>query len=167
MTWRSGQHAFYTAGEFVLEAPPGKIMFEAVKGFENWPAQKEVEVKAGETVALTLTIKPMLNMSAKGWYNGSTHAHPNKGANQHNSLEDVMFAARAEGLNLVTALVGNKDTRIIDREHFVKGGGEHPVSLKDPDMIVLVGQEFRPEIWGSRLLRRHEGSFDFALCHRV
>ena len=90
----------------------------------------------------------MVDMAAKGWYNGSTHAHPNKGGNQHNTLEDVMAAARAEGLDLVTTLVGNKDTRIVDREHFVKGGGEHPVSLGDPNLIVLVGQEFRPLLWG-------------------
>ncbi len=148
MTWRSGEHAFYTKGEFVLEAPPGKMTVEAVKGLEHWPVRQEIEVKSGQTAELVLTLKPMIDVAAKGWYNGSTHAHPNKGGNQHNTLEDVMAVARAEGLNLVTTLVGNKDTRIVDREHFVKGGGAHPVSRGDPNLIVLVGQEFRPLLWG-------------------
>ena len=147
MTWRSGDHVFYTTGEFVLEAPPGEITFEAVKGFEHWPIQQKVEVKAGEVVELRLTLNRMVNMAAKGWYNGSTHAHPNKGGNQNNSMDDLMFAGRAEGLNLITALIGNKDTRIVDREYFVPGGGAHPVS-RGADMSVLVGQEFRPLVWG-------------------
>jgi hypothetical protein len=107
-----------------------------------------VKIKAGQTVEVLLTSKPMIDMAAKGWYSGSTHAHANKGANQHNSLQDVMSIARAEGLHLITTLAGNKDTRIIDREHFVPGGGEHPVSRDDPSLIILVGQEYRPLVWG-------------------
>ncbi len=148
MTWRSGDHTFYAEGEFVFEAPPGKMTLEAVKGFEYWPIKQEIEVKAGETAELVLNIKRMVDMPAKGWYSGTTHTHPNKGGNQNNTLEDVMAIGRAEDLRVVTPLVANKDNRIIDREHWVKGGGEHPVSRDDPNMIVLVGQEFRPPLWG-------------------
>jgi len=148
VTWRSGEHIFYTEGEFLFETPPGRISLEAVKGFEYSPIKQEVEVKAGETSDLVLNITQMVDMTAKGWYSGTNHTHPNKGGNQNNTLEDMMSIGRAEDLHVMTPLVGNKDNRIIDREHFIKGGGEHPVSHSDPNTIIVVGQEFRPPMWG-------------------
>ena len=39
-----------------------------------------------------------------------------------------MLMARAQGMNIVSALVANKDNRILDWQYFRKGGGEHPAS---------------------------------------
>ncbi len=148
MTRRLGEHVFHTEGKFTLEVPPGKMTIEAVKGFEYRPAKREIEVKAGEVTQVVLTLKPMIDMAAKGWYNGSTHAHMNYGGNLRNSLENMMMMARAEDLDIVNVLVANKDNRILDWQHFVKGGREHPVSKGDPNMIVIVGEEYRPPFWG-------------------
>ena len=152
MTYRSGDHVFHTEGEFTLEAPAGKLRLDAVKGFEYWPARREVEVKAGETADATLTLKTLVNMRAKGWYSGSTHAHMNYGGNLRNTLENMMMMGRAENLDVVNALVANKDNRIMDWEYFVKGGGEHPISKLDPNMLVVVGEEYRPPFWGHTFL---------------
>ena len=148
MNYRSGEHVFHTGGEFTMEVPPGRMTLEAVKGFERRPAKQEVEVKAGELVQVTLTLQSLVDMQAKGWYSGSTHAHMNYGGNLRNTLEHMMLLGRAEDTPVVNVLTANKDNRILDWEHFVKGGGEHPVSRKDPGMVVIVGEEYRPPFWG-------------------
>ena len=51
-------------------------------------------------------------------------------------------------MDLLNIQIANKDNRILDWQHFVKGGGEHPVSRDDPNMIVIIGEEYRPPFWG-------------------
>ena len=67
-----------------------------MKGFEYWPAKQEVEVRPAKWPQVTLPLKPMVDMPAKGWYSGSTHAHMNYGGNLRNTLEHMMLMARAE-----------------------------------------------------------------------
>jgi TolB protein len=148
MTYRSGDHVFHTEGEFTMSAPPGKMTIEAVKGFEYLPAKQEVEIRPSEVAKLVLTLKPIVDMAGKGWYSGSTHAHMNYGGNLHNTLENMMMMSRAEDQDVVNVLIANKDNRILDWQHFVKGGGEHPVSKSDPSLKVIVGEEYRPPFWG-------------------
>jgi TolB protein len=148
MAYRSGDHVFHSTGEFTMEAPTGKMTIEAVKGFEYWPAKQEVDVRPGEVARVTLVLKPMVDMPAKGWYSGSTHAHMNYGGNLRNTLEHMMLMARAEDAQVALTLVANKDNRIMDWEHFVQGGAGHPISKDDPRMAVIVGEEYRPPFWG-------------------
>ena len=42
MNYRSGEHVFHTGREFTMEAPPGRMTLEALKGFERWPARQEI-----------------------------------------------------------------------------------------------------------------------------
>jgi len=146
MTYRSGDHIFHTEGDFILEAPAGKLSLEAVKGFESWPAKQEVDIRPGAVADVTLTLKPLVSMRDKGWYSGSTHAHMNYGGNLHNTPEHMMLMGRAENLDVVNALAANKDNRIMDWEYFVKGGGAHPASK--PDELLILGEEYRPPFWG-------------------
>ena len=158
MIRRVGEHVFHTGGEFTAEVPTGRMTIEAVKGFEYWPAAQDIEVKEGEVSTAVLRLKPMIDMAGKGWYSGSTHAHMNYGGNLRNTLENMMMMARAEDLDIVNVLVANKDNRILDREHFVPGGGAHPVSKNDRDLVVIVGEEYRPLFWGHTFfigLRNH------------
>ena len=85
-------------------------------------------------------------MSLKGWHNGSTHVHMNYGGNLHNTLENLMMMSAAEDQDMVLKQVANKDNRILDHQFFVRGGGPHPLSRKD--MVLVVGQEYRPPFWG-------------------
>ncbi len=148
MPYRLGEHVFHTEGEFTLEVPPGNMTIEAVKGLEYRPAKKETEVKAGEVAPLVLTLEPLVDMAAIGYYSGSTHTHMNYGGNLRNTLENMMMMSRAEDQDVVNVLVANKDNRILDWQYFVKGGGEHPVSKGDPGIAVIVGEEYRPPFWG-------------------
>lgn len=143
-----GEHLFHTDGQFTLEVPSGKMTLEATKGFEYWPARESIEVKPGETLNVTLTLKPMIDLAARGWINGSTHVHMNYGGNLRNTLQNLMLMSRAEDQEVVNELVANKDNRILDWQHFAPGGGEHPVSKRDPDTLVIVGEEYRPPFYG-------------------
>ena len=146
MTYRSGEHIFHSPGEFTLEAPAGKISIEAVKGFEYHPAREQIEIRAGEVANITLRLRPLVSMRAKGWYSGSTHTHMNYGGNLRNTPTNMLMMGRAENLDVVNALAANKDNRIMDWEYFVQGGGAHTAST--PDELFILGEEYRPPFWG-------------------
>ena len=148
MTRRLNDHVFHSGGEFLLQVPPGRLSLEAVKGFEYQPARLDLDVKADETVQAVLTLKPLVDMSAKGWYSGSTHAHMNYAGNLRNTPAHMMLMGRAEDLDVVNILAANKDSRVFDHQYFEPGGGEHSSSLEDPDVTVIVGEEYRPPFWG-------------------
>jgi hypothetical protein len=72
----------------------------------------------------------------------------NYGGTIHNTPELLMLMARAQGMNIVSGLVANKDNRILDWQYFRKGGGEHPVSNLPGHSLLMFGEENRPPFWG-------------------
>jgi TolB protein len=138
--------AFHHPGTFAVELPVGETRFVAVKGFEHVPADRTVTIRAGETTDVTVRLEHLVDMEARGWYSGSTHVHANYGGNLHNSLENLMFMSEGEDQDIVLEQVANKDNRILDYQYFVPGGGAHPLSRDD--MVLVVGQEFRPPFYG-------------------
>ena len=142
----AGDRLLHSTGEFRVEHPVGKAKLTAVKGFETFPETVEVDIAARETATVRIPLKRMTDLSAKGWHGGSTHVHMNYGGNLHNTLENLMMMSEAEDQDIVLELVANKDNRILDHQFFVPGGGPHPLSRKD--MVLVVGQEYRPPFWG-------------------
>jgi hypothetical protein len=72
----------------------------------------------------------------------------NYGGNLRNTPENLLFMSRAEGQDVVNELVANKDNRILDWQYFEPGGGEHSVTRSVSDMLLFVGQEYRPPFYG-------------------
>ena len=141
-----GDQIFHNDGEFSITLPVGRTDLTAVKGFEFYPSEHQIEIEAGEVTELIIELQRMTDMSAKGWYSASTHVHANYGGNLHNTLENLMMMSRAEDQDLVLEQVANKDNRILDYHYFEAGGEAHSVSEKD--QIVVVGQEYRPPFYG-------------------
>ena len=141
-----GDHVFHHTGRFTVEVPAGRTELTVVKGFEYWPQEIAVEVGAGEVAELTVDLRRLTDMAAKGWYSGSTHVHMNYGGNLHNTLENLVMMSAAEDQDVVNEQVANKDNRILDYQFFVPGGGPHPAST--PEHLVVVGQEYRPPFYG-------------------
>jgi TolB protein len=148
----TGKDYFHTSGEFTMEAPPGRMTLEAVKGFEYQPGQQEVEIQNGKTTDATLALRRLVNMPAKGWYSGSTHVHMNYGGNLHNTPENTAAMADAEDLHFVHATASNKDNRVLDWQYFRPGGHEYPVRPSVAGVKVLVGEEYRPAFLGHTFL---------------
>ena len=119
---------FYMSGSYTVQVPPGRMAGGGTKGFEYWPASKEITVRAGETADIEIPLKRRIDMPAKGWFNGSTHVHMNYGGNLRNTPENLLLTARCEGMHIVSSLVANKDNRIFDWQYFHKGGEVHPAS---------------------------------------
>ena len=142
----AGDRMFHTPGSFTVDLPAGKVSLTAVKGFEFVPATSEAVVTAGQTTNVTVSLQRLADLSASGWYNGSTHVHMNYAGNLHNTIENLMMMSAAEDQDIVNEQVANKDNRILDYHHFVPGGGAHPASTKD--RVVVVGQEYRPPFYG-------------------
>ena len=137
---------FHSTGEFRVEVPVGKVSLTVVKGFEIRPERLDVEIRPNEVTSASVTLTRVADMAAKGWFNGSTHVHMNYAGNLHNTLENLMMMSSAEAQDIVLEQIANKDNRILDYQFFVKGGGPHPLSRKD--MVLVVGQEYRPPFWG-------------------
>lgn len=141
-----GDRVFHQAGTFQVEVPVGRVAIEAVKGFEYMPTRATVQAREGQVVPLDLRLQPITNLSARGWYSGSTHVHMNYAGNLHNTPANLMMMSAAEDQDVVNELVANKDNRILDYELFIPGGKPHPIST--PDRLLVVGEEYRPAFYG-------------------
>jgi TolB protein len=152
----AGDRVFHQTGAFRLEVPVGVVTVEAVKGFEYVPAKATVQAVEGEVARVDIELQPLTNLSARGWYNGSTHVHMNYAGNLHNTLENLLMMSAAEDQDVVNEQIANKDNRILDHQYFVPGGKAHPLSTHD--RLLVVGQEYRPPFYGHVfmfLLRDH------------
>ena len=141
-----GDPIFHHGGQFEVEVPVGRVCLVGVKGFEYWPQRAETDILADQTSSVTMLLERMTDMAAKGWYNGSTHVHMNYGGNLHNSPDNLMMMADAEGQYVATVQIANKDNRVLDHQFFVPGGGPHPLSRTD--RLLVIGQEYRPLLYG-------------------
>src|SRR5439155_4464935 len=115
----SNRQFFHTEVEFTVDVPPGRMLIEAIKGFSYQPADARVEVGAGQTSEISLTLRRAVDMNALGWYSGSTHVHMNYGGNLSNTLDNLRMMSRAEDQDVLNILAANKDNRIFDWQYFV------------------------------------------------
>lgn len=146
MPQRARVGAFHHGGSFELELPAGETRVVVVKGFEHVPVERTLTIEPGEDTEVTVQLEHLVDMEARGWYGGSTHVHANYAGNLHNTLENMMMMSEAEDQDIVLEQIANKDNRILDYQYFVPGGGEHPLSTDD--MVLVVGQEYRPPFYG-------------------
>jgi TolB protein len=140
------RHLFHTSGHYTIEAPPGTFTIEALRGFEYDVTRQTVDVKAGATTSVTVTLRRIADLRTKGWYSGSNHVHMNYAGNLHNTPANMMLMNAAEGANLISLQIANKDNRVLDYQIYVPGQAQHPLSTKD--LIMHVGQEYRPPFYG-------------------
>ena len=141
-----GDRIFHSKGAFTVELPVGEATMTTVAGFERAVDTAKVVVRANEVTLVTVRMKRLTDLSARGWYSGSTHVHMNYAGNLHNTLENLMMMSAAEDQDIVNEQIANKDNRILDYQYFVKGGGAHPLSTRD--RVLVVGQEYRPPFYG-------------------
>ncbi len=142
------ERIFLSSGTYSVEVPPGQLTVDASKGFEYLPAKATVNIQGGKTSEVTLTLKRLADMPARGWYNGTTHTHMNYGGPVRNTPESLLRMAQAQGMHIVNSLVANKDNRILDWQYFVEGGREHTSSNLAARSMILFGEEIRPSFWG-------------------
>jgi hypothetical protein len=141
---QSEYHYFHTSGEFELELPPGRTALAFSKGLEYLPQERAVMVEAGKTAVLTVNLKRLDNLPARGWWDGDNHFHMNYAGVYLNAPERLMEQAEAEDIHVLNDLICNKEQRIPDIAHF--RGAPDPISR--PDRILYFNQEYHPPFWG-------------------
>ncbi len=133
-------HYFHTEGTFEVEVPVGTVAIEAMRGFEYVPASTTVEVAAGRTQDVSLTLERLVDATARGWYSGETHAHDLHQGRYGLTHETFFLQLTAEDLRVTNALIHMDGTRIMGRWEDLTGE-PHPLSTSDH--ILQYAQEFR------------------------
>lgn len=141
---KSEYHYFHTDGDFEVELPAGPTRLAFSRGFEYMPDSREVTIAAGATAQLTVPLKRLDNMSAKGWWDGDNHFHMNYAGVYFNTPHKLMEQAEAEDIHVLNNLICNKEQRIPDVAHFT--GKPDPVSSSR--RILFHAQEYHPPFWG-------------------
>jgi len=90
-------------GDFEKELPAGRVTLRVTRGFETSGVTREVILKEGETTSVEVKLARAIELRAKGWYSGDSHAHMIHGERDITvSFEDVALAARAEDLQYLS-----------------------------------------------------------------
>src|SRR5213075_1275592 len=89
-------HTTLSGHPFELELPPGRYTLTAERGKEYFPTAREVVVGA-QAVDLKVRLRRWIDMAARGWFSGDTHAHRKPA-----ELPNVMLA---EDLNTAFPMV--------------------------------------------------------------
>lgn len=142
-----GESYFHADGRFQIELPAGHYTLEAVKGFEYFPARKEVDLRFLElqdrTVSETLILRRMMDLPSLGWFSGDVHMHPNhRIGGLYISMEDALLVAAGEDIRVANLLISNRQgtSTVFDTEFF-RDGEVDPVSTEES--LLVVQEEFR------------------------
>jgi hypothetical protein len=137
---------FHTAGEELIEVPPGQVTVEVMKGLERVPQRHLVQVSAGATaeLAAVLPARPWRTAAGGRWVSADVHVHMNYGGHYRNTPAHLVVQAQAEELGIIQNLIVNKEQRIPDIAY--SGVGVDPAST--PDTLVVHGQEYHTSYWG-------------------
>jgi hypothetical protein len=71
----SFRDGFRCDGRFEKSLPAGRTRVRVTRGFETRAEERVVEIPAGGVVALELALGRVVDLRARGWYAGDSHAH--------------------------------------------------------------------------------------------
>ncbi len=139
-------HYFHARGTAQIEVPAGALKVEILRGFRQPLEGHTITVAAGGTAQLESTAARVSSAAAGGgrWVSGDVHVHMNYGGLYRNVPAHLLEQMAAEDLDIVHALIVNKEQRFPDIAY--SGRGIDPAS--SPERIVMHGQEFHTSYWG-------------------
>jgi hypothetical protein len=119
---------------------------EILKGFERRFERHQLALAAGQVaeVASNLDENRWQVPDEGHWVSADVHVHMNYGGAYRNTPAHLAAQAQAENLNLVNALIVNKEQRFPD----IAFNGRHVDPASQRDAMVLHGQEFHTSYWG-------------------
>ncbi len=145
LSW-AGDRVFHSDGTDRIELPAGLVTLDVVKGFEFAPARVEVEVVAGQTREVRVSLSRLASLAADGWYSGSTGAHLHGGGPLRYDPRHLLFQADAEDVAVVNDAVAHQDPRVTAADLFAWGRPAH--ALSTAGRLLIFGQEYRPPFHG-------------------
>jgi hypothetical protein len=139
-------HYFHSQGQSSLALPPGIAKITVYRGLATQIARAEILVRAGETVAVDIALKPLPLPPAwrATWHSADVHVHMDYAGAYRNTPEHLVRQASAEDLDVVFDLVVNKEQRIPDYDYF----SPEPDPASTPAVLLSHGQEYHTSYWG-------------------
>jgi hypothetical protein len=90
-------------GELTRGLPPGNTLVRVSRGFETRAVEEEIRLAPGEKKELVLELRRAVDLRARGWYAGDSHAHMLHGERQVPvTFDEVALAAQAEDLQYLS-----------------------------------------------------------------
>lgn len=133
------RHYFYARGEYEVAVPAGRYRIEAVRGICHEAAIEFTEVGSGLRHQVDLTVHPLLDTKARGWYSGNTHTHYHLSIDE-NPDDRIRLVPPAEDLDVsVLSYLIRNDSPYITNRYPV---GRLPQFSRD-GVIMDMGEEAR------------------------
>lgn len=143
-------HFFYTAGALTVRVPSGNVRLEAWRGFEHMPQSLAVELAAGETRPIALSLPRSVDLAELGYYGGDPHLHFDRLTDEDEqcifdllTAEDIRF-----GLNMcyneTDRYSGDMGQLVFPQRH---GVGRRSLTRRE-GYHLLSGQEYRNGVYG-------------------
>lgn len=100
---QSFSSGFRCDGQFTRSLPAGQTRIRVSRGFEYRAVDKLVEMRAGESLDLSIRLERTVDLRQRGWYAGESHAHMNHGEKTIPvDFDYVALSARAEDLQYLS-----------------------------------------------------------------
>jgi TolB protein len=158
------QHYFHAQGGASIDVPAGEVTVKIVHGMERRIEERRMVLSSGQTGELAVDLHAdTFSVPDPGrWLSADVHVHMNYGGNYRNTPAHLALQAAAENLQIVHALIVNKEQRFPDLAY--NGRQIDPVSFpsaadsaaRAAPAIVVFGQEYHTSYWG------HLGLLDIA-----
>jgi len=139
-------HYFHSDGDALVRLPTGTASITVWRGLENQVEHRVARVDSGGTRNLDVTIQPLAlppKWSAQ-WLSADVHVHMNYAGTYQNTPAHLVQQANAEDLDVVFALVVNKEQRIPDIGYF----SPLPSQASTDSVLLSIGQEYHTSYWG-------------------
>ena len=139
-------HYFHSDGDALVRLPTGAAAVTVWRGLENRVEHRIVQVDSGGTRNVDVTLQPLAlpaHWSAR-WLSADVHVHMNYAGTYRNTPAHLVRQADAEDLDVVFALVVNKEQRIPDIGYFTP----LPSQASTDSVLLSFGQEYHTSYWG-------------------
>ncbi|MYF60721.1 MAG: hypothetical protein F4179_03455, partial [Gammaproteobacteria bacterium] len=155
---QSGRVYAYSTGIAEYTVPAGSATVAAVQGLATPEVARTVEVAAGRTTEVEVTLAPVWDARAAGWVSGEHHFHLNYGGPYDLAPADLVPMMRGEALDVATPLLANLHNRFEDQDLWGwERAGEGPLIRFGQEVrshflghvgLIGIGDFFWPWVWG-------------------
>ena len=115
---QNGVAFFYSTGVATVTVPAGDVEIAAVQGLATPIAKQRVQLAAGETRTVSLTLTRVWDARANGWLSGEHHFHLNYGGPYQLEPGTLIPMGEAEDLDVLTPMLANLSQRFEDQPLF-------------------------------------------------
>ena len=130
------QPQFYSVGNSEISLPPGRYELKVYKGIEYEVQRHEIQMRAGETVELTVKMSRWIEMTQQGWYSADDHLHIPRPVKELDPF--ISKQMQAEDLRVANLLQIGLSKRFHTAIQYTHG----PASIyREGDYWVVAGQE--------------------------